>query len=342
MLNRFKNAYIGPTGAGKGNFVAEIVVLRLSPLCESREISIQNFSRATMKAAVGIDLGGTQIKGVLITREGTVLRREVRATQDGDGGRETWAETIRALVEELEKDAPVGLAAPGLAARDRRAIAFLPGRLHGIEGLDWTEFLGRTRIVPVTNDAHASLLGEAWLGAARGLRDTLMLTLGTGVGGAILADGKLLRGHLGRAGHFGHICLDVHGPPSITGMPGALECAIGNWNIRERTGGRFETTHALIAAYRAGDDFAREVWLKSIRALACALASFINLLDPEAIILGGGIGQADDALFHPLREELAKVEWRPAGQSVSLLPAELGEWAGAIGAAREALSIASD
>ena len=294
-----------------------------------------------MSAAVGIDLGGTQIKGVLVSEKGEFLRREVRATCDG-GDALTWAEAIRALADELGRGLPVGLSAPGLAARDRRAIAFLPGRLKGIEGLDWTRFLGRDALVPVTNDAHASLLGEAWLGAARGLQDAILLTLGTGVGGAILSDGKLHRGHLGRAGHLGHTCLDVHGKPSITGMPGALECAIGNCTIRERTGGRFDTTHALIAAYREGDGFAAEVWLKSIRALACACASFVNILDPEAIILGGGIAQAGDALFEPLGAELAKIEWRPAGHAVRLLPAALGEWAGAIGAAREALILATE
>ena len=289
-------------------------------------------------AAVGIDLGGTQIKGVVISEEGEILRREVRAT-NADGGE--WPETIRALADELGRELPAGLSAPGLAARDRRSIAFLPGRLHGLEGLDWTRFLGRDALVPVTNDAHASLLGEVWLGAARGLRDAILLTLGTGVGGAILSDGKLLRGHLGRAGHLGHISLDVHGPPSIVGTPGALECAIGNYNIRERTGGRFDTTHALIAAHRRGDEFAREVWLRSIRALACAIASFVNILDPEAVIIGGGIAQAGDALFEPLREELAKIEWRPAGHAARLIPAALGEWAGAIGAAREALLVSA-
>ena len=290
------------------------------------------------RAAIGIDLGGTQIKGVLVSAEGGVLRREVRATHDDGGDAMGWAETIRALADELGRALPAGLSAPGLVARDRRSVSFLPGRLNGLEGLDWTAFFGRAALVPVTNDAHASLLGEVWLGAARGLRDAILLTLGTGVGGAILSDGKLLRGHLGRAGHLGHICLDVHGTPSIVGMPGALECAIGNYNIRERTGGRFDTTHALIDAYRTGDEFAREVWLKSVRALACAIASFINILDPEAIILGGGIAQAGDALFEPLRGELAKIEWRPAGHTARLLPAALGEWAGAIGAAREALT----
>jgi len=281
--------------------------------------------------AIGIDLGGTQIKAVLVTAGGEVVRRELRAT---DGG---WLAGVRTLVAELGAGDAVGISAPGLAAADGASIASLPGRLDGIVGLDWTRALDARRKVPVSNDAQAALLGEAWLGAARGLRDAILLTLGTGVGGAILADGRVLRGPSGRAGHFGHTCLDPRGAVSIAGMPGALECAIGNFNIRERTGGRFETTHALIAAYRAGDEFAREQWLESIRALACAIGSFINILDPEAVILGGGIARAGEALFTPLRAELARVEWRPFGAGVPLLPAELGEWAGAIGAARLAL-----
>ena len=165
-----------------------------------------------------------------------------------------------------------------------------------------------------------------------------MLTLGTGVGGAVLADGRILRGHLGRAGHLGHICLDINGAPDIVQTPGSLEDMIGNHNITERAGGRFATTHALIAAYRADDPDATRVWLASIRALACGIASLINVLDPEAVILGGGIAQCGDALFGPLATELERVEWRPAGPGVRLLAAELGEWAGAIGAAREALN----
>ncbi len=286
-------------------------------------------------SAVGIDLGGTQIKAVLVSPGGEVLRRELRATNDGEP--RGWLAGVRALVSELGADAAIGISAPGLVAADGESIASMPARLKGLEGFNWTKSLGARWPIPVINDAHAALTAEAWIGAARGLKDAIMLTLGTGVGGAILAGGRVLRGHSGRAGHFGHTCLDPHGAPSIAGMPGALECFIGNYNIRERTGGRFETTHALIAAFRDGDPFARERWLESIRALACAIASFVNILDPEAVILGGGIAQAGGVLLDPLREELAKVEWRPAGAGVKLLPAALGEWAGAIGAARVAL-----
>ncbi len=286
--------------------------------------------------AIGIDLGGTQIKGVVVTEAGAVLQRALRKTEAVDG--KGFASVVRELADSLGTEARLGISAPGLAARDGRSIASMPGRLEGLEGLDWTQFLGRAGVVPVANDGQSALAGEAWIGAARGLQDAVLLTLGTGVGGAILSDGRILRGHLGRAGHFAHTCLDPEGPPSIAGMPGALECAIGNYNIRERSAGRFESTHALIAASAGGDEFARAVWLRSIRTLACAVASFVNILDPEAVILGGGIAQAGDALFTPLREALAKVEWRPGGQAVKIVPAELGEWAGAIGAARTAMT----
>jgi glucokinase len=217
----------------------------------------------------------------------------------------------------------------------------MPGRLQGLEGLDWTDFIQRDRLVPVTNDAQSALVGEAWIGAAREVQDAILITLGTGVGGAILTEGRILRGRIGRAGHIGHLCLDPDpkGPRSIVGMPGALECWIGNYNIGERSGGKFATTHELLAACKSGDDFAREIWHRSIRALACAIASLINVLDPEVVIIGGGIGQANEALFEPLRTELSDVEWRPGGHTVPIRPTQLGEWAGAIGAARTALTL---
>jgi glucokinase len=163
-----------------------------------------------------------------------------------------------------------------MAARDNTAIAVMPGRLHGLEGLNWTEYLGTKRKVPVLNDAHAALVGEAWVGAARGLTDVIMLTLGTGVGGAAIIGGNLLQGHIGRAGHLGHNCLDMNAPKDVTGIPGSIEYFIGNWNIRERTDGHFATTHALIQAYCRGDPSARQVWERSIRALACTIATYVT------------------------------------------------------------------
>ena len=213
----------------------------------------------------------------------------------------------------------------------------MPGRLQGLEGLDWTTFLKSPQPVPVLNDAHAALLGEAWLGAARGFQNVIMLTLGTGVGGAVIVDGRLLRGHIGRAGHLGHVSLDIDGATDVCGTPGSLEVMIGNCTIGERTHGMFQTTHDLVTAHVAGDPEASYFWLRSVRALACAISSFVNVLDPEAVIIGGGIARAGDALFDPLRECVAEIEWRSAGYAVKILPAALGEFAGACGAARNAM-----
>ena len=265
----------------------------------------------------------------------------------------------------------IGISAPGLAARDGRSIARMPGRLHGLEGLDWTEFLQVGRavgsapetpendgtaqsslaassaveipspailagFVPVLNDAHAALLGEAWLGAARGFQNVFMLTLGTGVGGAAIVDGRLLKGALGRAGHLGHVSLDLDGPRDVCGMPGSLEALIGNYSIEQRTDGRFQTTHDLVAAHLRGDSFATEVWLKSVRALGYAISSLVNVLDPEAVIIGGGIARSGVALFEPLECFVRDTEWN-VGAPVKILPAQLGELAGAYGAAWNAL-----
>ncbi|HZL33923.1 MAG TPA: ROK family protein, partial [Tepidisphaeraceae bacterium] len=234
--------------------------------------------------------------------------------------------------------AGVGLAAPGIAAPDGTHIASMQGRLQGVEGLDWTTVLGRGRRVPVLNDAHAALLAEAWIGAARGCGNVMLLTLGTGVGGALMVDGRLLRGHFGRAGHLGHISLNPQGPRDIANTPGSLESAIGNCTVRDRTGGRFSSTHELIAAHRAGDAQATQWWLASVQALAAGIASLVNVADPEVVILGGGIAGAGAALFEPLRGWMDQYEWRPDGKRVRIVGAELGEFAGAIGAGKNGLN----
>lgn len=286
--------------------------------------------------AVGIDIGGTQIKAAAFSAHGAMLCQRTLPTDDAaDRYPPNFAVNVRTLIAELEAEvgaaSTVGISAPGLADPDGQRIAYMPGRMFGLEGFDWPEWLGRR--AHVLNDAHAALLGEVWQGSACGMRNAILLTLGTGVGGAIWSDGRLLKGGNGRAGHFGHTSLNPYGRPTIAGTPGGLENWIGNHNIRERSDGRFGTTHEVVEAFVAGDVFAAEVWLKSIRALASGIVSFINILDPEAIIIGGGIAKAGRALFAPLQEVLDEMEWRPGGAKAKLLAAQLGEWAGTYGAA---------
>jgi glucokinase len=231
----------------------------------------------------------------------------------------------------------IGIASPGLAARDGLSIANMQGRLEGLEGLVWTDFLQTPRPVLVLNDAHAALLGEVWKGAAAGFSNVVLLTLGTGVGGALLANGRLFKGHIGRAGHLGHICLNPDGPQDIVGTPGSLEEMIGNYNLVERSKGLFTSTRQLVDAHLAGDPQATEIWLRSIYHLAAGLTSIINAFDPEVIILGGGIARAGSALFDPLARYMDQIEWRPLGHQVPIVPAALSDQAGALGAAYHAI-----
>jgi glucokinase len=294
-----------------------------------------------MSYSIGIDLGGTNIKAVAVSDEGEVLAQSNAPTSGEDGAAvaENVARQSAALEAEVGRPASsVGLAAPGMVARDGRSMASISGHLEIIEGLDWADHL-RGHHPALLNDAHAALLGEVWRGAAAGARDAVLLTLGTGVGGAILSEGRLLRGRLGRAGHLGHMCLDVDGARDSLGIPGTLEEAIGNRTLPARSAGRFDSTERLVAAHLACDAEATRVWLRSVFHLACAVTNIINAIDPEVVIVGGGVARAGSALFDPLAEYLDTMEWRPQGQSVRIAPASLGDLAGALGAARNAAAV---
>lgn len=287
------------------------------------------------KMFVGLDVGGTNIKVLAFNPDGTVLAEGGMATSE-DGTR-AWLDRARTAVRDVIARCPapamVGVAAPGLPARDGHSIAFMPGRLPGLEGLDWQQWLEMDSSVPVLNDARAALLGEVWLGAAKGATNVVLLTLGTGVGGAAMVDGQVLRGHIDRAGHLGHVSLNPDGPRDITNTPGSLEDAIGECTLAARCGGRFATTRELVMAYREGSAQAGVIWLRSVRALAAAVAGFVNVLDPEVVVIGGGIADADDALFQPLQVALDEFEWRPGGARVRVVKAALGRNAGVTGAA---------
>ena len=286
--------------------------------------------------AIGIDLGGTRIKGVLIdTRTGDVLEKRITPTDDGENS--NWKAVVAQTVQQLKATTTeaiqgVGVAAPGLPTVNNEAIACMPGRLQGLEGFVWSEFLGES--VRVLNDAHAALLAEARFGAAKSVKNAVMLTLGTGVGGGLLLNGQLYQGFYQMAGHLGHISVDADSEQiGVTGTPGSLEDAIGNSTVSRRSYGRYKTTYELVDGYRQGEPLATLVWLTSIRRLAVGLASLANAFSPELIILGGGITQADDALFTPLQTFIDLFEWRPAGKKTTICKAHYEDWAGAIGAA---------
>jgi glucokinase len=299
-----------------------------------------------MEYAIGIDIGGTLIKTVAVSSGGDILYKEIIETRDSSNSQsfniQYWVSSLGEQIEKIKAAMKsdvscIGIAAPGIVDDKGASIASMPGRLKGLERLVWSDALAQSCCVLVINDAHAALLGEAWIGSATEVQNVAMITLGTGVGGALMMNGKLVRGTIGRAGHIGHICLNPHGIYSICRAPGGLEWYVGDYSIKERSGGKYSSTRELVEDYKRGKQFASSLWLYTVRALACGIVSVINLVDPEAIVLGGGLTEAGEALFDPLSEMLEEFEWRAGGHAVRILKASLGEHGGAIGAARHAL-----
>lgn len=290
---------------------------------------------------LGIDVGGTKIKMVVLNEKGTILEQGEILTEDRVSKKELWKKKIIDIIEskseKYTKANPEALqcaiSAPGLVDVHNRMILHMPERLQGIEKFDWSKALGRT--IHVLNDGHSACLAE-YESFYRGqdVQHLLMLTLGTGVGGGIIVNGTLYQGNLQRAGHVGHMTLEYDGVPTMTNMPGSLEHAVGNFSVSERTEGRYRSVRDLVDAYVNGDAEAGAWWLESVKKLAIGLASLINILSPEVIVLGGGIATgAKQALMEPLETYMAQYEWRPGGYKTKIVNAKLGGYAGALGAA---------
>lgn len=287
--------------------------------------------------AIGIDLGGTRIKGVLIDEEGILLHEAMLDTKEEN---QQWKADVKNIYEELVSKSThslaVGLSAPGIPNKTNTAIEFLPDRLQGIEKFIWKEHLSAPTWV--MNDAIAALSAEAAFGSAKDVDHAVLITIGTGVGGAILIDKKIYQGAFQKAGHIGHLSVDMEGDPDICGMPGSLEEAIGNYSIAKRSNGKFGDTLEVLKAIEKNDRDAQKIWEKSIKALAVSIASLSNILSPEKVILAGGITKAGNNLMEPLLNYMDQFEWRAGGNQLKIELATFSDKAGAIGAAAYALS----
>ena len=290
--------------------------------------------------AIGIDLGCTNIKGVLINHDGVILDEAKQETNEHD--EKHWKQAVANMIRDFSKKAGgkpcvMGLSAPGLADPNNTCITFMPGRMPGLENFVWSELIGQR--VWVLNDAHAAMMAEANFGAAKGMKHAVLFTLGTGVGGSILIDGQLYQGLAQMAGHFGHSSVDADaGTMDVTHMPGSIEDAIGNITLERRSMGKYHSTEDLVRDYIQGEPFATWIWLTSVRKLAIGIASAINVLSPNAVLLSGGMVQAKDALMKPLLRFLELYEWRPGGKQTPIQFARFSDNAGAVGAAGFALS----
>lgn len=288
-----------------------------------------------MKTAIGIDLGGTNVKGIVMNEDGEILHQHSIPTIDDEDGK--WRENVQEMVNFLKAKHSetinlIGLSAPGLANDANTCIAHLPNRLQGLENFQWTKYLKTNTFV--LNDAHSAMMAEAKFGVAKGLKNAILFTLGTGIGGGILINGELYQGQGQMAGHLGHMSINYSDDEqSILGMPGSLEYAFGNYSIKRRSRGQFDSIEKLVDAFEKGETFASWLWLDSVRKLALSIASLINTLSPEIIVLSGGITNANDLLFNHLNEFVHLYEFKPKGKVTPIVKAKFQELSGAIGAA---------
>ncbi len=291
-----------------------------------------------MPSLIGIDLGGTRIKGVVLDENGNILHQLYTPTNDSS--EQFWKQAIASTVQSLQQhikgnDFIVGLSAPGIPNEYNTCISHMPGRLQGLEGFVWSDYLHQPAWV--ANDAIAAMAAEARFGAAKGRKNAILLTLGTGVGGAILIEGRIYQGAFQKAGHLGHTTVDSEGENDVCNLPGSLEEAIGNCSLKKRSLGKYDYTHQLLEDYRKGDHFACWLWLTSVRKLSIGIASLTNALSPELVILGGGVTEAGEDLFGPLKSFMSLYEWRAGGNRTTIVKAHFGDMAGAIGAASFAM-----
>ncbi len=283
---------------------------------------------------IGVDLGGTAIKLGRVSLDGTCTQfLSVDTPQPSTP--EAVTNAIARAIEQLKKNnncLAIGVGTPGPADASGRIakIAINLDNWHDVPLADWLE--EKTNLpVTVANDANCAGLGEAWIGAGKSFRHAIMLTLGTGVGGAIILNGELFAGHYGAAGELGLITLNPDGYPCNSGNRGSLEQYLSIGAIRRATGKEPEELGRLAIM---GDELALEFWQNYGKFLGAGLASLIYVLTPEVVIIGGGVSASSKFFFPATIAEIESRVMKTSRLDLQLLTAQLGNQAGIVGAAK--------
>ena len=302
---------------------------------------------------VGVDIGGTKLLAVAATEKGEIVAQRRQPTASGP---EAILSAISSVVDDLLATEPdiraVGVGLPGLV--DLNGVVHYAPNLPGFVGVPAREHLAARCPVPVVvdNDANVAALGEVLHGAARGRREVLVVTLGTGIGGGLIVNGEEYRGGHGMAAEIGHFTVDPAGPVCACGERGHWEAiasgsALGrrarDWAARgdaptvlALTNGDVAavTGHEVGQAAAAGAADGRAILTEHARDVALGLGGLINILDPEVVVISGGLIDLGDYLLGPLRAALPDyVEAAARRPMPPVLPAALGDQAGAVGAA---------
>lgn len=319
---------------------------------------------ARPRYVLGVDLGGTNIVVGAMPEDGSrevaVRSLPTRSEQGSESVVDRMVEMIETCIAMTCQEvgitraeiAGVGVGAPGPLDREKGIVVVAPN-------LGWKDFPLRELIADrvgleatLDNDANCATLGEAWTGAARGARNVIGITIGTGIGGGIILDGKLYHGASDVAGEIGHMTIDIEGRRCKCGNYGCLEAYASGTNIALRARERVEAgeasalrdmvdgdlariTAALVyEASGAEDELAREIVRDTARFLGAGIANLLNAVNPEVVVIAGGVTRAGDALFEPLRTEVRRRAFRPAVDACRIVPGILPGTAGVVGAVK--------
>jgi glucokinase len=298
---------------------------------------------------IGVDVSGTTLHAALVTSDGqVVVRREAPLERDAVVAQ--VARTISELRDATPGIAAIGVGIPGLVNRqtDRVIVSTdLPSVVRGNFHADLMKATGMR--VELENDANAAAYGEYRVGAGRGSRDMFYATIGTGIGGAIILGGRLWLGASGFAGEFGHITIDAEGIECICGNTGCLETLASAPHIVRRANERLYrdntsslsrlainkefTASDVVHEAKNGDDFSLMMIERTGKYIGAAVASVINLMNIERIVLGGGVMEAGDLILGPIIREAERRAFQPCFEATQIVAAALGTDAVSVGAA---------
>ncbi|GAA2044642.1 ROK family protein [Streptomyces cheonanensis] len=301
----------------------------------------------SLDLVAAVDIGGTKVAAALVDGDGTVLARAQRPTPAREPAPRVL-DAVTAVLTALTADprwprvGAVGIGSAGPV--DARTGTVSPVNIPA-----WRDFplvagvRATTGALPVTlvGDGSAIAAGEHWRGAARGHDNALCMVVSTGVGGGLVLGGRLHSGPTGNAGHIGHISVDLDGDPCACGGRGCVERIASGTHIAawaQASGwrpapGTAPTAAAVAADARVGHPVARAAYDRSARALAAGIAATATLVELDVVVVGGGVSQAGDVLFTPLREALHTYAALPYVRGIEVVPAQLGTDAGLVGAA---------
>jgi len=304
---------------------------------------------------LAVDLGGTNLRAAVVEADGRLTHRRAVPTEAA-AGPDSVVERLVALIEAIAVEAGLG---PGVAAGvaipgpldPRRGVVYFTPNLAGWRDFRLAEAMAARTARPIRlgNDGNCAALGEARFGAAAGVGDLVYFALGTGVGGGIISEGHLIDGPRGLGGEVGHVVVALDGPRCHCGALGCLEAYIAGWAItrdaelvaatadggaiRAAAAGGQITPTVVAAAAGAGDLAARGILERAGRALGAVAGSFVNLFNPDLIVIGGGVATLGEALLGPARRALAEHSFPAPRATARLVPSALGDDTALLGAA---------